>query len=146
MPLFSYWCYLDSQQQSILLILSCNHEPICLYPGNWNCQWITQGCMRGSQSLIIHGVKIASQDHVVVVQSLSRVWLFETPWTRVCQASLSLTISQCLPKFMSIESVMLSKHLILCLDHVQTYNLDFINLESQPDIQMLRWRNISLDR
>ena len=37
-----------------------------------------------------------------------------TPWTAAHQASLSLTISQSLPKFMSIESVMPSNHLILC--------------------------------
>ena len=37
-----------------------------------------------------------------------------TPWTVACQVSLSLTISQNSPKFMSIESVMSSNHLILC--------------------------------
>ena len=51
---------------------------------------------------------------LVVVQWLSCVWLFVTPWTAVCQASLSFTISQSLLKFMSIESVMPSNHLILC--------------------------------
>ena len=39
---------------------------------------------------------------------------FSTPWTAACQASLSLTISQSLPKFMSTESVMPSSHLIFC--------------------------------
>ena len=48
----------------------------------------------------------------VVVQSLSHVWLFVTPWTH--QTSLSITISQNLLKLMSIESVMPSNHLILC--------------------------------
>ena len=49
-------------------------------------------------------------------QSLSRVRLFVTPWTAARQAFLSLTISQSLhvPKFMSIESLMPSNHLILC--------------------------------
>ena len=51
---------------------------------------------------------------IIVVQSLSHVWLFVTPWTAVCQASLSFTISQSLFKFMSIESVMPSSYLILC--------------------------------
>ena len=37
-----------------------------------------------------------------------------TPWTAACQASLSITNSQSLPKLMSIESVMTSNHLILC--------------------------------
>ena len=49
-----------------------------------------------------------------VVQSLSAVQLFVTPWTAACQAPLSFTVSQSLPKSMSIESVMLSNHLILC--------------------------------
>jgi len=48
------------------------------------------------------------------VQSLSSVWLFPTPWTTACQASLSITNCQSLPKPMSIESVMPSNHLILC--------------------------------
>ena len=52
-------------------------------------------------------------DLVVVVQLLSCVQLFETLRT-AHQASLSFTISQSLLKFMSIESVMLSNHLILC--------------------------------
>ena len=46
------------------------------------------------------------------VQSLSRV--FKTPWTAACQASLSITNSQSLPKLMSVELVIPSNHLILC--------------------------------
>ena len=49
----------------------------------------------------------------VVVQLLSRVRLFATPWTAACQASLSFTISQSLPKLISVESVMPSNYLIL---------------------------------
>ena len=48
------------------------------------------------------------------VQLLSRVWLFVTPWTAACQASLSITSSWSLPKLMSIELVTPSNHLILC--------------------------------
>ena len=57
------------------------------------------------------------------VQSLSRVWLFATPWTAALQASLSISISQSSPKLMSIddthvitthESVISFNHLILC--------------------------------
>ena len=48
------------------------------------------------------------------VQSLSRVWLFETPWTAARQASLSITNSLSLLKLRSIELVMPSNHLILC--------------------------------
>ena len=50
---------------------------------------------------------------VVAVLLLSHVQLFATSWTAAHQASLSLTISQSLPKFMSIESVMSPTHLIL---------------------------------
>ena len=50
----------------------------------------------------------------VVVQLLSRIWLFVTPWAAAHQASLSITISQSLLKLMFIESVLPSNHLILC--------------------------------
>ena len=48
------------------------------------------------------------------VHSLSRVWLFATPWTAACQASLSITNSRSLFKLMSIMLVIPSNHLILC--------------------------------
>ena len=51
---------------------------------------------------------------VFVVQSLIHVWLFETSWTAVHQTPLASTTSQSLLRFMSIELVMLSNHLILC--------------------------------
>ena len=48
------------------------------------------------------------------VQSLSHIRLFATPWTAACQASLSITNSRSLFKFMSIELVMPSNHFVLC--------------------------------
>ena len=51
---------------------------------------------------------------LVVVQLLSHLWVFATPWTAAHQASLSFTISQSLLKLMSMESVLVSNHLILC--------------------------------
>ena len=59
------------------------------------------------ESLVLH-------KFFVVFQSLSHVRLFATPWTAAHPASLSSTISHSLLKFMSIELVMLSHHLILC--------------------------------
>ena len=53
-------------------------------------------------------------DQFSSVQSLSRVWLFVTPWIAAHQASLSITNSQSSLKLMSIESVMPYSHLILC--------------------------------
>ena len=48
------------------------------------------------------------------VQSVSHVWLFATPWTAACQASLSITNSWSLLKLTSIESVITSNHLVIC--------------------------------
>ena len=48
------------------------------------------------------------------VQSLSHVWLFATPWTAACQASLSIINSWNLLKLMSIELIIPSNHLIIC--------------------------------
>ena len=61
-------------------------------------------------------IKISSKGGkiFVVVQALSRVQLFATPWNIARQASLSFTISPSLLKFMSIESVMPSNNIILC--------------------------------
>ena len=50
----------------------------------------------------------------VLVQSLSGLWLFVTPWTAAHQASLPFTASSPLLRFMSIELVMLFNFLILC--------------------------------
>ena len=51
---------------------------------------------------------------IIVVQSLSRVLLFATPWTAAHQASMSITNSRKSLRLTSIESVMPSSHLILC--------------------------------
>ena len=62
--------------------------------------------------------------YISSVQSLSLVWLFETPWTAAHQASLSITNFQILLRVMSIESVMPSNHLILChpfSSHLQSF-------------------------
>ena len=50
----------------------------------------------------------------IVVQSLSCVRIFASPWTEAHQASLTFTIFRSLLKLMSIDSVMPSNHLILC--------------------------------
>ena len=50
----------------------------------------------------------------VVVQVLSHVWLFVTPWTAACQVFLFFTISQSLLKLVSVELVMPSNSLIPC--------------------------------
>ena len=67
--------------------------------------WFPQGICLGGEFL---GHQFSS------VQTLSRVWLFATPWTAARQASLSIINSRSSLTLMSIESVMPSSHLILC--------------------------------
>ena len=68
----------------------------------------TRNAAKTSIRFLLSSVQFSS------VQSLSRVWLFATPWIAACQASLSITNSRSFPKLMSIELVMPSNHLILC--------------------------------
>ena len=83
------------------------------------------GCWSGSEDVRIRQRKEVRTQALAVpwvllyhqfssVQSLSRVWLFVTPWTAAPQASSSITNSQSSLKLMSIELVMPSSHLILC--------------------------------
>ena len=67
--------------------------------------------------------KIMASGPISSVQLLSCIWLFVTPWTTVCQASLSITNSWSPHKPMSIESVMPSNHLICrpLSSHLQSF-------------------------
>ena len=65
------------------------------------------------------------------VQSLSRVWLFATPWIAARQASLSITNSWSSPRVMCIESVMPSSHLTLWHLTKQASLIREINLKSE---------------
>ena len=71
-------------------------------------------CTRPLLPSLEYSFCVAIPNIISSVQSLSCVWLLVTPWTAACQASLSFTNSRSLLKLMSIESVMLSNHLILC--------------------------------
>ena len=101
-------------------------------PGEWNgnplhCSYLENSMDREAWQARVHGVTnwVTNISFLIgvpevykhqfsSVQSLSRVWLFATPWITVCQASLSITNSRSLLKLMSIEPVMPSSHLILC--------------------------------
>ena len=76
-----------------------------------------------------------------VVQLLSRVWLFATPRTEVHQASLCFTISQSLLKFMSIEPVILSNHLILCHPLLLPSIFASLRVFSSESVLSIRWPN-----
>ena len=88
---------------------------------------------------------------VVVVQSPSHIQLIVTTWTAAYQASLSLTISQSLPKFMSVELMMLSSHLILCQSILKEINREYSleGLMLKLKLQYfgnLMWRADSLEK
>ena len=74
------------------------------------------------------------------VQSLSCVWLFVTPWTAACQASLSITNSRSSLKLISIESVMPSNHLILCHPLLLLLSIfPSIRVFSNESVPCIRW-------
>ena len=78
-----------------------------------------------------------------LVQSLSHVRLFVTPWIAARQDSLSNTNSQSLFTLMSIESVMPSKHLILCHTLLLLPSIfPSIRVFSNESVFHIRWQNI----
>ena len=78
--------------------------------------WIRHFRLSSGNNLSIAYVMelLATMVSIVVVHSLSPVWLFATPWTAIRQAFLSFTVSWSLLKLTSMELVMPAKHLILC--------------------------------
>ena len=78
------------------------------------CGWYLVIYISWKRTNIYGSNSFSSEMQFNLVQSLSRVRLFSTPWIAACQASLSITNSQSLPKLMPIESMMPSSHLILC--------------------------------
>ena len=72
--------------------------------------------------------------------SLSHDQLFATLWTAVHQASLSITNSQSLLKFMSIELVMPSNHLVLCRPHLLLPSVfPSIRVFSNESVLCIKW-------
>ena len=76
---------------------------------------------------------------VFVVQSLSYIRLFVTPWTAAVQVSPSFTISQSLFKLMSAESVMSSNHFVLCCPVLLPSNFPSIKVFSKELAIRIRW-------
>ena len=78
--------------------------------------------------------------NLFIVQSLSCVQLFATPWTAAHQASLSITTSWSLLKVMSIESVMPSNHVILCCPLFLLPSIfPIIKVFSNVSVLCIRW-------
>ena len=83
---------------------------------------------------------LKSLSKAVVIQSLSHVWLFVTSQTAARQAPLSSTISLSWLKFMPIESVMPSNHLILCHPLLlQPSIFPSIRVYSNGSVLHIRW-------
>ena len=94
-----------------------SHREACQGKGSSGSQgslWVPAGQERMLAWERLEGQSLRVGTPDFVVQSLSHVWVFVTPWTAACQAFLSFTISQSLLKLISIQSVMPSNHLILC--------------------------------
>ena len=122
----------SSHQVSKVLEFHLNISPSNGYSGliSFRMDWFDLLAVQGTlQSLLQHhsskpsilwcsAIFIVQLSHLSVqfssFQSLSRVWLFATPWTTARQTSLPITISRISLRLMSIESVMPSGHLILC--------------------------------
>ena len=80
-----------------------------------NICWIIEKAKEFQKNIYFCFVDYAKAfDCVIVLQLLSHIQLFVTPWTAAHQASQPFAISWSLLKLMSIESVMPSTHLILC--------------------------------
>ena len=91
----------EEELKCLLMKVKEEHEKADLKPTIQKTKIITSGPITSS-------VQFSS------IQSLSPVPSFATPWTAACHSSLTITNSQSLLKFMSIESVISSNHLILC--------------------------------
>ena len=81
-----------------------------------------------------------SSIHFSSIQLLCHVRLFATPWTAVCQASLSINNSWSLFKLMSIELVMPCNHPILCHPLLLPPSIfPSIRLFSDESVLRIRW-------
>ena len=102
-----------TQQAWLVQTLHLPKKWIAFISSMVSCWEITSELLTFSSSEVFLYAYCLGLYYVVVVQSLSHVWLFVILWTVACQAPLSSTVSWSLLKLMSIESVMLSYHLFL---------------------------------
>ena len=119
--------YISRKPQSVQLGCSEREEASSTYLATW-CEELThlkrpwcwerlkagEGDDRGGDGWMTERLNWIDSCLIAVVQSLSCVWLFVTPWTAAYQASLFFTISLSLFKLMSIEPVRTANHLIFC--------------------------------
>ena len=127
--------------------LQCFHLENPMNKGTWQAtvhsipkSWtrLKQLCMHIMDNNHIY-IQLLKKLVGVVMQSLSGVWLFATPWTAVHYAPLSFTISQSFLKFMSIESVMPSNHFILCCPLLLSLIFPSTGVLSTETALYIRW-------
>ena len=88
----------------------------------------------------LRSIWVSPVDINIYFSSVARCFrLFATPWTTACRGSLSIANSWRLPNFMSIESVMPSNHLILCLPLLSNSVLPSIRVFSNESLLCIRW-------
>ena len=92
-------------------------------------------------SICLCSLGYCRQFSVVIVQSLSCVGLFVTPWTASCQASRSFAVSLSLLKLVSIESMMPSNHLILCCPLLLPSVFPSVRVFSNESSLRIMWPN-----
>ena len=110
---------------------------------NKNCYSLLVGMQNGTDTVEDHLAASYKTTHTLKISSvqlLSHIWLFVTPCTAACQASLSITNSWSLHKFMSVESVMPSNHLILCHPLLLLPSIfPSISILSNESVLHIRW-------
>ena len=95
-----------------------------------------------AKGLIHSFLQLLYKQTSVSVQLLSHIWLFSTPWTAACQASLSIINSWSLLKLMSIESAMKFNHLVLCRPLLFPPSIPpSIRAFSNESVLCIRWPN-----
>ena len=111
----------------------------CILVENW--------CLSLS-SFRVHTVRLQSQWGNIqfsLVQSLSCVWLFATPWVAACQVSRSITNSRSSLRLTSIKSVTPSSHLILCCPLLLLPPIPHsIRVFSNESTLRMRWPNVTV--
>ena len=116
---------------------------IPLQPGLYSSPWYRdlRSCYSLSVWFLCGSLETkVGQDQFSSVQSFSHVQLFVTPWTAARQACLSITNFRSLLKLMSIESVMLSNHLILCQPLLLLPSIfPSIRVFSNESVLRIRW-------
>ena len=127
-----------NERKQICYIYSMEY---CLSIENNELQIFLATCMNLKSARLSKRSQIHIQTTYCIssVQSLSRVWLFATPWTAACQASLSITNSWSLLKLFSIELVMPSNHLILGCPLLLPSIFPSIRVFSSESVLCIRW-------